>query len=649
MGSAGSYTHLFAPLQLGRTQIRNRIVMSPMGDRLAAQGAPTAAGAEWFARRARGGVGLVVVGGTIVHPTSRSRERWLYEAFDPAAGAGWRALAAGIHDAGARVVGQLLHRGREVADPAGVTWAPSAIRSTGNMPVPHAMSSAEITEVLSAYAASAALLIEAGFDGIEIHAAHGYLVGQFLSPLSNVRDDEYGGNAAARRKLLSDIITSVRQAIGSEPILGVRLSTSEECEGGVTVSDTASLASVLDDEGHVDYLNLAIGTRGHLRYVKDMSFPAGGNAQNAAIVRGRVKIPVICSQRIDTPELADQIIASGAADMVGIGRALIADADWADKARAGQRNQIVLCVACLQECRSERGEPRCLNNPRVSRESVWPRLEHMPRPQSKRVVVIGGGPGGLEAAATAAGLGHVTTLLEQSAELGGQARLAAAGPGRKAFQEVVRFRAHRLRDLGVSVMLKTPATVQIITELEPDLVIVATGAVPAPGPRAYATGPVQALTAWEFLELEVAGQAPPGPAVVIDDGTGDWEAICVLESLVAAGHNVTYVSSAPTFAAAIPAESRPALLDRLAGSAASILMAANVTDVSDGTVTIVSPGGAVRVAARMLIGHYGRNANCALLAPLAAAGLQVRAIGDCLAPRRMTEAILEGHAAARGC
>jgi 2,4-dienoyl-CoA reductase (NADPH2) len=306
---------LLSPLRIGRIDLRNRVALLPQGTGLNRDGVPSDADIAYYEARAAGGVGLVICGGTAAHPSSQLRNRTVLEAYNEAAVPALAKRVDAVHRHGAAIMGQLLCLGREMAAEAMelAPVAPSALRSSRFAYGPHALSRAEIDEHVASYAASAANLLAAGHDGVEIHAAHGYLVAQFLSPATNHRDDEYGVTDEGRLRFLVDIIRAVRARCGTEVMLGVRLSIDEEIAGGITIEDSIGIISALDRLDAVDYLSLTVGVRGG--YVKDMSAPHGVAIDRIAAVRHATRLPIIAAQRIITPELAESIVASGTADL----------------------------------------------------------------------------------------------------------------------------------------------------------------------------------------------------------------------------------------------------------------------------------------------------------------------------------------------
>lgn len=645
------FPRLFSPLALRNVTIANRTVMLPMGSRFGENGGPSRGCTEFWGARAAGGVGLLITGGTNVHPSSAGREHRSWEAFDPEIVAKLRPFVARIHGHGTKLFGQLMHLGREApADGEWPAWAPSAITSPRGV-TPHAMSRQEIDAVVDGFALSAGHLREAGYDGIEIHAAHGYLVAQFLSPRTNARTDRYGGSTEGRATFLVDVIGAIRDRIGNDCPLGVRISADEEVPDGLRIEESARIARILAATGHVDYISVAVGVVG--AYVKDMSWGVGGAAEAAAAIKKASGLPVIASQRITHPTMAESILDSGAADLTGMARALIADPDWVKKARAGDLDRILPCVGAIQECRERYWG--CLHNAESGRETMLGALRGPDgTPAPRRVVVVGGGPAGLEAARIAATRGHRVTVLEREHALGGQVNLAARVPSRTELHGIVEFRVSELRRLGVEVRTGVCATADLIVAERPDAVVVATGARPR-RPAFEGADLPSVLTVWDLLADPAAAMpSSAGTAVVVDDGSGTWEALESAELLGSMGVRVELVTHLPSFGGGIPPESVGPMLRRLKRYEVRLHPLRVVLSAAPGTVTLCDPvatqmrrrAQTEEVAADIVVVYAGRSSDRTLVDALAGKVPALHEAGDCISPRRIGSAVLDGYRAA---
>jgi 2,4-dienoyl-CoA reductase (NADPH2) len=640
---------MFAPLRLGTVELRNRIAMLPMGLRFTRDGAVTEDDVRFYEARAAGGVGLIITGGTVVAETSVARGRSRREAFRPELIHTFAALTKAIHRHGTRIVGQLLHVGEEwLGDADYVPIAASAqLRSPRNF-LPRAMAEADIEALTESFVVSAANLLAASYDGIELHAGHGYLLGQFLSPARNHRDDRFGGSTAGRTEIVRGIAAAVRSRCGRDFPLGVRISAAEEIAGGLDLAESAEIAKLLAATGDVDYVSVAVGIRGS--YVKDMSHPQASYRHLARAIRQASGLPVIASQRITRPEDAESIIADGDADLVGMARQLIADAEWANKAAHGWGRRIVPCVACVQECRSGGGGVSCMHNPVAGRERELSSLPVASR--RSRVMIVGGGPAGLEAARIAAERGHRVALCERSPRLGGQARLAALAPYRDEMQNVVRFRELELSRLGVDVRLGRDVDADDPELLEADSVVVATGAV-APAVTLPVADASEVLTTWSALTVGddvFAGRR----VVVIDGGRSGWETYGAVHRAAAAGAAVTVVTSAGTVGVEIPGESIAPLMRSLQSLDVTFAVLTRAIRVDREGVHVRPAMAAAREAggtqvlpASVIIAGGTPRPESALFARLSVRRGSVYAAGDCLSPRRLTHAVLEGHRVGR--
>ena len=650
------FPRLFSGFDLGGLRLRNRLVLSPMGSRFAREGRPMPGDVAFYRARSEAGVGLIITGGTPVHPSGTLRNRAAFEAYNEQCLPAFAEFATAVRAGGARLIGQLYHRGREtMGDSDWAPWAPSPLAAPYDPQIPHEMTVAEIDEVVAGFGRSARHLVQSGFDGIEIHAAHGYLVAQFLSEHGNQRQDEYGGSPERRMRFILRIVEAIREQIGAAPPLGVRISAVEgaEIEGGIDLAFSQRLAETLANTGAVNYISVTLGVRG--TYVKDMSVPVGPTVDLAARIREACGLPVIVGQRINHPPFAERVLAECKADLIGMARPFIADAQWVQKARERRLDEIRPCVACNQVCRS--GIMGCLHNPSSGRELIWQPGVFDRAASRRRIVVVGGGPAGMEAAIVAASRGHDVVLFEAARALGGQVRTAALAPNRTEIDGVVAWRASELTRLGVDVRLGVRADEASVQAESPDAVVIATGAVPAPagiegGDLPHVIDVLRALDPDPDTRQRLDRART---AVVVDNGSGFWESCSVAEALATRGLSVHYLTPVRGFAEGLPFEEAPQLLARLRGLGVVLLPMQRVAWIDESGVTAFDAVASaatgvlkdVLLPADVVVCYSGKRVVDELAGPLRGAGLEVHTVGDCVAPRRINHATFEAHAIGR--
>lgn len=643
--TAAKYPLLFSPGTIGSVAIRNRVVQLPMGTALIEMGRVTDRDIGFQEERARGGVGLIITGASAVHETSRFPARILTEAWDERGREQLRRRVEAVHHHGTRIFGQILHLGRE--QPGGQTaypaLAPSAIPSPRNPSPPHEMTAAEVAMIVAAFARSAENFQAAGYDGVEIHAAHGYLVAQFLSPASNRRTDRYGGaTAEGRTRFLIEIMDAIRTRCGPEYPVGVRLSADEETRDGLKLDDTLEIVDTLQTVSPADYLSITAGMRG--AYVKDSAVTEGFTLKYAEAIKSGVDVPVIAAGRIRLPELAETALARGQVDFVGLGRALIADPEWAAKARQGLTEQIRPCVGIVQECREATGL-RCAVNARAGREMEWGTSNDLGA-ASRRVVVVGGGPGGLETARLAAEAGQHVVLYERDDELGGQIRVAAAGPTRQELLDVIFYLEREVERLGVEVRRGTTADREVVLSNEPEAVVLATGASPLP-PSFTVGATARVASIWDLLS-GVVGDIP-ARVMVLDDGSGFWHAISAAEYVAERGAEVELATPARAVGLGIPEESIAGVHQRLRGNGVRFRPFAAATAIDGTTISFVDTitGAPCHASADLLIYQPTLRTTAELAHQLERDVGVLALVGDCVSPRRMSHAILDANRVVR--
>jgi len=469
-----NYSHLLAPLDLGFTKLRNRVIMGSMHTGLEDRFYNYPKLAAYFRERARGGVGLIVTGGI-----SPNREGWLLpfggtvnSVFDIP---NHRRVTDAVHEEGGKIVMQILHAGRYGYQPFVVSA--SDIKSPISKFKPRALTEGGILRTIRDYARCARLAKQAGYDGVEIMGSEGYLINQFLCARTNQRTDRWGGSIENRMRLPVEIVKAVRAAAGNDFIIMYRHSLLDLVEGGNTWDDVVAVAKALEQAG-VNIINTGIGWHEARVPTIVTSVPRAAFRSLAGRLRKEISIPVVASNRINTPDVAEDILASGDADLVSMARPFLADPEFVNKVAAGRTDEINTCIACNQACLDHtfaNKRASCLVNPRAGYETE---LVYTKTSQPRRIAVVGAGPAGLSAATVAAERGHKVTLFDASDRIGGQFNFAMRVPGKEEFAETLRYFRRRLEVTGVELVLNRKVTREELLQQGYDEVIVATGIAP---------------------------------------------------------------------------------------------------------------------------------------------------------------------------
>jgi 2,4-dienoyl-CoA reductase-like NADH-dependent reductase (Old Yellow Enzyme family)/thioredoxin reductase len=645
------YPHLLSPLESGRLELKNRVVF-PGHQTLLSEGAIVGDRMRaYYAERARGGVAAVIVEGAAVHDTTIKFPNYL-EAHRREIIPSLTALADELSSHGCATIVQLAHSGSRMSshDSRLPLWGPSDVRSAISPEIPHAMTLDEIDEVLDGYGEAFTNVAESGVDGIEIHAAHEYLLGQFLSPLNNVRDDRYGGSLDNRVRLLGEVIALARKTVGDEMVVGVRINGSDLTDGGLDSDDYVEVARHIAWLGGVDYLSISAGTSRHNHMiVPPMDTAEGLYVDLAAAIKAAVDIPVFAVGRLKRPELAEEVIASGRADVVAEARALIADPAWVAKLAEGTPQRIRPCIGCNQGCFGYLYTNRpitCAVNPAVGHERRLG-MGTAPAGAGRNVAVIGGGPAGMEAAIAAAERGQVVTLFEAGDHLGGQVTAAASIDSRAELGSIIDHQIAELDRLGVEVRLGSHVEAATVLDLHADVVIVATGSRPRNDPIP-SDGSVPVVAPIDVMRDPTTHAR--GRVIVVDE-VAHFPAYAPAEALADAGASVTVVTPKLFVGSGLDQATMMTTLRRLAGKGIGLVANSACVGIADGKLTMRDTlSGEERtedvdtvVAA---VGNAASDELATLLADMPSAP-SVRTIGDAAAPRTILEAIREGRMAGR--
>ena len=643
-----AYPNLFSAISIRGKRLKNRIMSTGHDTCLPTNDLVNDALVAYHEARARGGCGLIVLQVSGVHETARYTSHLLM-ANDDQCIEGYRRLADMCHSYDTRIFGQLFHPGREIMETAEgiqpVAYSASAVPSERFHQMPRAMSLELIQEVVKGYADAAGRMQEAGLDGVEIVASHGYLPAQFLSPRVNLREDKYGHD---KLLFLTEVLTAVRHKTGDDFIIGLRLSESEGDPSGIQSEEALQAALALEHQ--LDYISITTGTSntlgGAIHIAPPMTTEHAYLAPASARFKQKLSIPVLVAGRINQPQAAEQIIASGQADMCGMTRALICDPSMPAKAEQGDHDSIRACIGCNQACigHFHKGVPiSCIQYPETGRELQYGKSRGKGKQtlaaKLKRVMVVGGGPAGMKAALTAAQRGHQVSLFEASPRLGGQALLAQLIPARAEFGGLVGNLEQELRSLDIDIHLKTPVDKGLAQREAPDVIILATGATPY-WPEFERNGSLQVFDAWQILQ----DHAKVGKNVVIADWRSDWIGMGLAEKLAVQGCNVTLAVNGLCAGEMLQSYVRDSVVGRLHSLGVKTVPYARLFGCDDDTVYMqhsITDATMTFEQVDTLALSLGHQRVDGLIEELKGIA-PIYPIGDCLAPRTAEEAILDG-------
>ena len=631
MASAAKTQSLFEPFALGRLTLKNRVIMAPMGTCLDRGGFITDEAIAYYKRRAQGGVGTITVEGCLVSPDTVGPEPKIH---GPQYVAGLARLVEALRPYDVTVGVQLMHPGRQVV--AGPSVAPSPVPLNSAAPTPHELTPAEIATIVADYGRAAALAREAGFDFVEVHGAHGYLPSDFLSPLVNRREDEYGGTLANRARFSLEIAIAILEATSDDYPLIWRINGDDCVAGGFGPDEAPEVAHWLEEVG-VAAISVSGGTWHPLHVtLAPMFVPRGHMIALAARVKQAVDVPVIAVGRLDDPVLAAKVIADGHADLILLGRALIAEPDWPRKVEADAAESLRPCIAC-NACVDlvGRGEPaRCSVNPEVGRDLTW---EVVPAERPRRVMIVGSGPAGMETARIARIRGHEVSIWERGTRLGGKLEVAGLAPSKR---EVLRFRdfqVQTLNELEVDVHLGVDVTPETVASEGPDVVVLAIGAEPLVPPLPGISG-ANVFDAQALLTGEVPVRSDQRVAIVGGSATGCEAA----ELLVEIAAEVAILEMRPAIGQGIEPITRRHLIRHLKDRGVRVLTRAKVIMIEPECVLYeTADGSIVEVAVDLVALALGWRPRGNELAEQLD-GIEVVVLGDASKPADFVHAINAG-------
>ena len=648
------FKFLFSPLQIGTIVLANRICFSAHLTNFSEDQKISDRHVHYYAERAKGGCALIITEEMSVHPTDHAYEK-LIDAYHPDVIPGYKKLTQTTHQFDTKIFAQLNHNGTQGDGSISrlPVWGPSSVTDPLFRETAKEMEVEEIHECIHYFAQSACYAREGGFDGIELQLGHSSLIRQFLSPLTNLRMDEYGGSFENRLRFALEVIEAIREAVGSDYTLGVRLNADEMHPlGGLTLEDSKKIAVRLEATGMVDFIDLSLGTFYNLYLVEgSMHVPLAYTVPLASAIRAVVTLPVFACNRINDPYLAEKILADGHADMIGMVRAQICDPEFVNKTREGRIEDIRYCIACNQGCIGRVGIANkrvgCIQNPAVGEEKDLGIGTLKPSDRKKKILIIGAGPSGLEAARVAALRGHHVILYEKEAEVGGQILIARKGAGRQEIEGVIRWLIGQVEKLKVKMRLGIEVTSDLVHLETPDAIVVATGSVPKENPFPGAYSFPQVCHAEHILK----GEVEAGEKVALIDTEGHHKGTSTAELLADMGKRVHILTPSLFIGGKLgPLQDLFLMRQRLIKKGVTFTPDIAVLEIQGTTIK------GLNVYSNALIDFKGYDTVVLaagnrvvdnLYLALKGKVKELYRIGDCVAPRRIDMAILEGNRVGR--
>ncbi len=630
-------SRLFSSFSIGTMEIRNRIVMPPMATHYAStEGFVTDRQIAYYVERARGGVGYITVEHTGILQQGKASPKMLLISSDEHA-ARIEKLVEAVHKAGGRIVVQINHAGRQTSSlvTGSPIVGPSPVACPTRDEIPRELTVGEIEEMTEAFSVAAQRVKHVGADGVELHMAHGYLICSFLSPFSNRRRDQYGGDLQGRVRFAVEVLKSVRNRIGQKFPIICRLSGDEYLDGGLKIEETRQIAQILEKEGtdalHISACNVASGYLNQPPYYVE----EGVFVHLAEAVKSVVNVPVITVGRIRNPVMADQILRDGKADLVSMGRALIADPYMPNKAEEGRFEEIVPCLSCNRCIQTQRKDAiRCAVNPEAGNES---RFKISKSDQPKKVWVIGGGPGGLKAAEIAALRGHQVTLFEKNHNLGGRMRLAAIPPKKTVLNDFLDYLEKRVTGLGITLELGKKFSIERVETNKPDAVIVASGATPL-FPNWKGIDASGALS----VDAALTRKEKVGRRVLVVGGGGIGAETA--DYLSEMGNEVTLIEMLEEIASDLVTHLKHYLSKRLIEKRVTILTSTRVKELGKGYALVEDTSGTRKIEGfDTIVLAVGSKSDDSVAKNLEGKVPALHVIGDASKPREALEAVYEAE------